>query len=81
MIFPTFQNIMLESGDPRSPVYPLYRELQFLLVSKNEKFQFQTYMNWWCVCVNNLLYLRLNTVSQRYLKVFRINLEFGFKNL
>ncbi|XP_048812525.1 protein zwilch homolog isoform X2 [Lagopus muta] len=24
-------NIMLESGDPRSPVYPLYRELQFLL--------------------------------------------------
>ncbi|OXB77632.1 UNVERIFIED_CONTAM: hypothetical protein H355_002941 [Colinus virginianus] len=24
-------SIMLESGDPRSPVYPLYRELQFLL--------------------------------------------------
>ncbi|XP_072201638.1 protein zwilch homolog [Excalfactoria chinensis] len=24
-------NIKLESGDPRSPVYPLYRELQFLL--------------------------------------------------
>ncbi|NWU89806.1 ZWILC protein, partial [Upupa epops] len=24
-------NIMLESGDPRSPVYQLYRELQFLL--------------------------------------------------
>ncbi|NXT88650.1 ZWILC protein, partial [Anhinga rufa] len=24
-------NITLESGDPRSPVYPLYRELQFLL--------------------------------------------------
>ncbi|XP_032051121.1 protein zwilch homolog isoform X1 [Aythya fuligula] len=24
-------NISLESGDPRSPVYPLYRELQFLL--------------------------------------------------
>ncbi|XP_009955560.1 PREDICTED: protein zwilch homolog [Leptosomus discolor] len=24
-------NIALESGDPRSPVYPLYRELQFLL--------------------------------------------------
>lgn len=33
------------------------------------------------MCVNNLLYLRLNTVSQRYLIVFRINLEFGFKNL
>lgn len=25
-------NIMVESGDPRSPVYPVYKELEFLLV-------------------------------------------------
>lgn len=34
-----------------------------------------------CVCVNNLLCLGLHMVSQRYLKVFRINFEFGFMNL
>lgn len=42
-----FQNVTLESGDPRSPVYQLYRELQFLLVSIYEKGQFQIYREWW----------------------------------